>query len=138
MELKLARKKKLLSPQWLRNIKNKKFPLWRLDTFLSKNKYINKTFIKNGGWHFSNIKNANDIELKLKSYLHHRDYEVEELGYNKISELIKNNETIYDMFGDKKSKKYGNDKRKKLEKYDIRKLPKFIQENKNKFKEWMD
>ena len=135
---KACKKKKLLSPQWLRNIKNKKFPLWRLDTFLSKNKYINKTFIKNGGWHFSNIKNANDIELKLKSYLHHRDYEVEELGYNKISELIKNNETIYDMFGDKKSKKYGNNKRKKLEKYDIRKLPKFIQENKNKFKEWMD
>ena len=133
-----CRKKELLSPQWLRNIKSKKFPFWRVDTFFSKNKYINKYFVKNGGWHFSNIKNANDIELKLKSYLHHRDYEAEELGYNKINELIKKNETIYDMFGDKKSKKYGDNKRKKLEKYELNKLPQFIQDNQTKFKEWMD
>ena len=83
---KACRKKKLISPQWLRNVKNKKFLFWRLDTFFSKNKYINKIFIKNGGWHFSNVKNASDIELKLKSYLHHRDYEAEELGYDKINE----------------------------------------------------
>ena len=135
---KACKKKYLLSPQWLRNIKNKKFSFWRVDTFFSKNRYINKLFIQNGGWHFSNIKNANDLELKLKSYLHHRDYEVEELGYNKIKELINNNETIYDMFGDKKSKKYGDDKRRKLEKYDLTKLPEFIQRNENKLKEWMD
>ena len=135
---KACRKKDLQSPQWLRNIKNKKYPFWRIDTFFSKNKYINKIYIKNGGWHFSNIKDAEDIELKLKSYLHHRDYEVEELGSNKIKELIKSNKTIYDMFGDKKSKKYGNDKRKKLEKYDLNKLPQFIQENQNKLKKWMD
>ena len=135
---KACKKKNLISPQWLRNIKNKRFPFWRIDTFFSKNKYINKIFIKNGGWHFSNIKNANDIELKLKSYLHHRDYETEELGNSKINELIKNNETIYDMFSDKKSKKYGDKKRKKLEIYDLKKLPYFIQENKIKLKDWMD
>ena len=135
---KACKRKKLISPQWLRNVKNKNFSYWRLDTFFSKTRYIDKLFIQNGGWHFSNIKNANDLELKLKSYLHHRDYEAEELGYNKIKELIKNNETIYDMFGDKKSKKYGDDKRKKLERYDLEKLPQFIQDNKNKLKQWMD
>ena len=135
---KACKKKKLISPQWLRNIKNKKYPIWRVDTFFSKNRYINKLFIPNGGWHFSNIKNVDDLELKLKSYLHHRDYEAEELGKNKINELIKNNETIYDMFGDKKSKKYGDDKRKKLEKYELEKLPQFIQDNKNRLKEWID
>jgi beta-1,4-mannosyl-glycoprotein beta-1,4-N-acetylglucosaminyltransferase len=135
---KACRKKKLISPQWLRNIKNKEFLFWRLDTFFSKNKYINKIFLKNGGWHFSNVKNASDIELKLKSYLHHRDYEAEELGYDKINELIKKNETIYDMFGDKKSKKYGDNTRKKLVKYDLEKLPQYIQNNKYKLKEWMD
>ena len=135
---KACKKKKLISPQWLRNIKNKKFSFWRLDTLFSMNKYINKVFIPNGGWHFSNIKNADDIELKLKSYLHHRDYEAEELGNDKIKELIKNNETIYDMFGDKKSKKYGNSNRKKLSKYDLKKLPQFIQDNRNKLNEWMD
>ena len=135
---KACKKKKLISPQWLRNIKNKTFNFWRVDTFFSKNKYINKIFIPNGGWHFCNIKNANDIELKLKSYLHHRDYEVEELGNKKINELIENNETIYDMFGDKKSKKYSDTTRRKLEKYDLKRLPQFIQNNKNKFNEWMD
>ena len=134
---KACKKSKLQSPQWLRNVKNKKYSFWRLDTFFSKNKYINKIFIQKGGWHFSNIKKAKDIELKLKSYLHHGDYEAEELGYEKINQLIKNNETIYDMFGDKTSKKYGDDTRKKLEKYDLKKLPQFIQDN-NKFNEWMD
>ena len=135
---KACKKKNLRSPQWLRTTKNKKFPFWRLDTYFSKYKYINKFFIKSGGWHFSNIKNANDLELKLKSYLHHRDYEAEELGLDKINELIKNNETIYDMFGDKKYRRYGDDNRKKLEHYDLKKLPKYIQNNLSIYKEWID
>ena len=133
-----CKKKYLISPQWLRNIKNKKFSFWRIDTFFSKTRYINKIFIKNGGWHFSNIKDVDSVELKLKSYLHHKDYEAEELGKEKIAELIKNNETIYDMFGDKKSKKYGDEKRKKLSKYEVIKLPQFIQDNQNQLKKWMD
>ena len=135
---KSCKKKYLKNPQWLRNIKNKKFSVFRLDTLFSKKKYINKSFVENGGWHFSNIKNANDIQLKLKSYLHHRDYEVEELGQDKINELILNNETIYDMFGDKTSKKYGDDKRKKLEKYKFENLPEYIKKNKDKLIEWID
>ncbi len=135
---KACKKKRLISPQWLRNIKNKKFSLWRFDTLFSKKKYIQKYFIKDGGWHFSNIKKTKDIELKLKSYLHHRDYEVEELGLNRIDEIIKNNETIYDMFGDKVSKKYSDEKRKKLEKFEINKLPEYIQNNKDNLKEWID
>ena len=133
-----CKKKYLISPQWLRNIKNKKFSFWRIDTFFSKTRYINKIFIKNGGWHFSNIKDVDSVELKLKSYLHHKDYEAEELGKEKISELIKNNETIYDLFGDKKSKKYSDEKRKKLSKYEVIKLPQFIQDNQNQLKKWMD
>ena len=35
-----CKKKYLKSPQWLRNIKSKKFLFWRLDTFLSDTKYI--------------------------------------------------------------------------------------------------
>ena len=70
--------------------------------------------------------------------MHHRDYEVEELGIKKIDELIKNNQTIYDMFADKSSKKYGDDKRKKLEKYEFSSLPEFIKLNKDRLKEWID
>jgi beta-1,4-mannosyl-glycoprotein beta-1,4-N-acetylglucosaminyltransferase len=79
-----------------------------------------------------------DIELKLKSYLHHHDYESEELGKEKIEELIKNNSTIYDMFVDKTSSKYDDNSRKKLEKFEINKLPLYIQNNLNKFKDWVD
>ena len=135
---KACKMKFLKSPQWLRNIKNKSFPFWRIDTFFSDTKYIDKNFIKNGGWHFSNLKSPNDIELKLNSYLHHRDYEVEKLGIKKITEVITKNETIYDMYGDKRSKKFKDDKRKKLDKCDINILPKFVQNNIEKFKNWID
>ena len=42
------------------------------------------------------------------------------------------------MFGDKTSKKYVDDKRKKLEKYEFNNLPEYIKLNKNKLKEWID
>ena len=135
---KACKKKDLITPQWLRNIKNNKYSFLRFDTFFSKKKYINKFYIKSGGWHFSNLKNAVNIELKLKSYLHHIDYKYEELGLDKIDYLIKNNKTIYDMFGDKSSKKFGDEKRKTLEKYDINKLPKYIKNNLKKYEDWID
>ena len=135
---KACKKKDLISPQWLRNIKNKKYNFFRIDTFFSSSKYIDKLFIKNGGWHFSNLKRSKDLELKLKSYLHHRDYESEELGLEKIDKLMKENMTIYDMFADKGSTKYSDSTRKKLEKIELDKLPLYIQKNKNEFKDWID
>ncbi|MDC0518119.1 hypothetical protein OAN68_03170 [Candidatus Pelagibacter sp.] len=135
---KACKKKHLKNPQWLRNIKNKDYPFFRIDTFFSKLKYIDKYFVKDGGWHFSNLKNFKDIEIKLKSYLHHRDYEVEELGINKIKKLIEENKTIYNMYADKTVKKYGDNSRMNLEKFEISKLPSYIQNNLEKFKSWID
>ena len=135
---KACKKKDLISPQWLRNIKNKKYNFFRIDTFFSSSKYIDKLFIKNGGWHFSNLKKSKDLELKLKSYLHHRDYESEELGLEKIDKLMKENMTIYDMFADKGSTKYNDSARKKLEKIELDELPLYIQKNINEFKDWID
>ena len=135
---KACKRKNLKSPQWIRNVKNKKFDFWRLDTFFSETRYINKIFIKDGGWHFSNLKNPADVEKKLRSYLHHRDYEIEELGADKIKKLIEENKTIYDMYGDKESKKYSDESRKKLEIFEINKLPLYIQKNLEKFKNWID
>ena len=134
---KACKKKNLKSPQWIRNVKNKKFGFWRLDTLFSETKYINKIFIKSGGWHFSNLKNPVDIENKLKSYLHHRDFDVENIDLKEISKLMRNNETIYDMFADKKDKKFSENKRK-LNLYPKNKLPQYILANENKFKEWLD
>tara|TARA_B100001057_G_scaffold417399_1_gene436110 strand:+ start:806 stop:1681 length:876 start_codon:yes stop_codon:yes gene_type:complete len=135
---KACKKKYLINPQWLRNIKSKKYPFYRIDTLFSNSRYIDKYYVENGGWHFSNLKNSVSIELKLKSYLHHRDYEVEELGIDKINKLISENKTIYDMFSDKTTKKFGDKSRKTLEKFDIKKLPSYIQDNIEKFREWVD
>ena len=70
---KACKMKNLESPQWIRDIKNKNYSWWRLDTYFSKRKYNDILFIKKGGWHFSYLKNPKDIEKKLKSYLHHID-----------------------------------------------------------------
>ena len=92
-----CRKKDLISPQWLRNVKDKKYSLFRLDIIFSKIKYNSIKFIKNGGWHFSNIKSPKEIEHKLKSYLHHREFDEEPLSLDQIDSIIKNKQAIYDL-----------------------------------------
>ena len=42
------------------------------------------------------------------------------------------------MYGDKESKKYSDESRKKLEIFEINKLPLYIQKNLEKFKNWID
>ena len=72
---KAIKKKNLISPQWLRNIKSKKYPVWRLDAYFSKKKFTNIKFIEDGGWHFTCIKKPEDIHKKLLSFAHYQDYE---------------------------------------------------------------
>jgi beta-1,4-mannosyl-glycoprotein beta-1,4-N-acetylglucosaminyltransferase len=131
-----CRKKHLINPQWLRNIKDRKYSFFRLDTFFSRNKYQSIKHITNGGWHFTNIKNAEAIEHKLKSYLHHAEFDLNPLSVNQINEIIKNKRAIYDLSVDKTKDKIGNGN--ELKKIELHKLPVYIQENKDNFKEWMD
>ena len=131
-----CRKKDLLSPQWLRNIKDKKYSLFRLDIIFSKIKYNNIKFIKNGGWHFSNIKSPKEIEHKLKSYLHHREFDEEPLSIDQIDGIIKNKQAIYDLKVDKTVNKVGTGS--KLVNYSFDKLPIYLKENKENYKEWLD
>ena len=133
---KACKKKYLISPQWLRNIKDRKYSFFRLDTFFSKNKYKDIKFINDGGWHFTNIKNAKEIEYKLKSYLHHREFDESPLSIKQIEEIIKNKRAIYNLNVDKTENKIGNGN--KLEKFEIKKLPFYVQKNLNNFKEWID
>jgi len=133
---KACKKKDLISPQWLRNIKDKKYSFLRLDILFSKTKYSSINFIKDGGWHFSNIKNAKEIQLKLKSYLHHREFDVNPMSTQEIEEIIKNKQAIYDLKVDKRINKIGEGS--KLEKYSIDKLPRYLQDNINNYQEWID
>ena len=133
---KACKKKNLFSPQWLRNIKNKKYPFYRIDTLFSKTKYTNIKFIIEGGWHFTNIKTAKEIRKKLKSYLHHREFDVDPISVEDIIEIMNNKIAIYDLNVDKRSNKFGNGE--KLENYNFNLLPKYLQENSQKYKEWID
>ena len=133
---KACKRKNLLSPQWLRNIKDKKYSIFRFDLLFSKKKYSSIKFIDEGGWHFSNIKSPEEIEHKLKSYLHHREFDEQPLSANEINKIMKNKQAIYDLKVDKRVNKIGNGS--KLEKFEFEKLPKYIQENKENFKIWLD
>lgn len=133
---KACKKKKLISPQWLRNIKDRKYPFYRIDTFFSQTKYTNIEFVNQGGWHFSNIKTASEIEHKLKSYLHHREFDLEPLSKNEIENIIKNKKAIYDLRIDQRVNKIGNGSQ--LVKYDFGKLPEYLQLNTENYKKWLD
>jgi beta-1,4-mannosyl-glycoprotein beta-1,4-N-acetylglucosaminyltransferase len=133
---KAVRKKNLISPQWLRNIKDRIYSKWRLDIIFSKKKYNNIFYINDGGWHFSYIKKPEDIEKKLKSYLHHREYDLEPLGIEKIKNFINKKSVIYDHRVDQTQYKFSGSQ--KLEKITLDYLPPDIENNINFYKEWLD
>ena len=133
---KACKKKNLISPQWLRNIKDRKYSFFRIDTFFSKTKYTSVKIINNGGWHFSYIKTPKEIELKLRSYLHHREFDVNPLSVDQIDQIIKNKQAIYDLKVDKTVNKIGSGNI--LKKYELNKLPEYIISNQNKFSDWID
>ena len=131
-----CRKKDLINPQWLRNIKDRKYSFFRFDTFFSKTKYVSIKIISDGGWHFSNIKTPKEIEHKLRSYLHHREFDEQPLSVEEIEKIIKKKQAIYDLTVDKTTNKIGNGS--KLEKFEFEKLPIHIQKNLNTYKDWVD
>jgi len=126
----------LLSPQWLRNIKAKNYPFWRLDVLFSKNKYFNNVLVKDGGWHFSYLKNSLGIKKKLRTYLHHNEYDLNPINIKKINNIIKSKKAIYDLNLDQRADNRfltGN----KLRKFNFNLLPSYIQDNKAKFNKWL-
>ena len=133
---KACKKKNLVNPQWLRNIKDRKYSFFRIDTFFSKTKYTSIKVINDGGWHFSNIKTPKEIEFKLRSYLHHREFDLNPLSVTQIDEIIRNKQAIYDLKVDKTVNKIGNGSI--LKNFDLNKLPEYIVTNKNKFLDWID
>ena len=130
-----CKKKKLKSLSWLRNLKNKKYSFWRLDTLFSKNKYIDMNIVEDGGWHFTNLKNPEQMYEKFMNFGHHDEFKLSGLTVEKIREKIKKKEMFYNHFADKSSKnKWESDF--KLRQIDIDKLPQYLIENKDKYKEW--
>ena len=128
--------KNFKSPQWLRNIKGRKYPKWRLDTYLSKKKYSNLLFIKNGGWHFTCLRTPEELEKKLLNFAHHYEYEESGLKLEDIKKLILEKRVMYDHTIDQKGYKWSG--KSILKKLDISKLPSYIQINDKKYSDWLD
>tara|TARA_Y100001958_G_C21162071_1_gene495715 strand:- start:275 stop:1090 length:816 start_codon:yes stop_codon:yes gene_type:complete len=119
-------KKYLKSPQWLRDLKFKKRPFWRIDKFRLNN------IIENGGWHFCNLKTPSELLYKYKNLCETNDKYVFK---EKISEEFLNENKIKDKI------KLGLDLLGRKEKFDVVEIdnnfPKYILENKDKYYNWI-
>jgi len=129
-------KKNLVSPQWLRDTKEKKYPFWRFDIMFSKMKYHSIFHVENGGWHFVNIKTPEKIEEKLKNFGHHLEFKESGLNLEDIKKMVTNNAAIYDYHADMRSSKWSGEE--KLQKCDLSELPKYIIQNKSKYNNWFE
>jgi beta-1,4-mannosyl-glycoprotein beta-1,4-N-acetylglucosaminyltransferase len=125
----------LISPQWLRDIKNKKYNFWRFDRFFSKKKYSDILFIKNGGWHYTNIKSPENIFKKFTNYAHYREFELSKTTLKDIKHLIKNHKAIYNHDVDQRKNKF--DGVVKLCKFRKKYWPIYLKQNNSKYKNWI-
>ena len=115
---KMCLKKNLKSPQWLRNMKFKKYPFWRFD------KPKNIQIIENGGWHFAYLLKPNDILKKFQSFAHGEFNNKDLIDINNIEKKIlklKHPTGGFDL------KKVSIDQT----------YPKYIVDNKSKLKDWI-
>jgi beta-1,4-mannosyl-glycoprotein beta-1,4-N-acetylglucosaminyltransferase len=135
---KAAKKKKLLSMSWLRNLKNKQYQFWRLDTLFSNNKYINLDIINDGGWHFTNLKTPEELYQKLTNFGHHDEFELSGLTVNDLKKKIEEKKVFFNHFLDKENYKERWNYDYELKKIENELLPQYLKNNLKKFKEWFD
>jgi len=118
--------KDLKSPQWLRELKFKKRPFWRIDKFRLNN------IIKDGGWHFCNLKSPEQLLYKYKNLCETNDpinfkEKIDEkfLDINEIDKRINNKQDII-----------GRDDNFSTIKLD-KNFPKYLLENLDSYKNWI-
>ena len=133
---KAVKRKNFISPQWLRNIKGKKYSKWRLDTFFSKKKYSNLLFVKDGGWHFTCLRSPEELEKKLLNFAHHYEFEESGLKLDDIKKLIKDKRVMYDHTVDQKGYKWSG--KSILKNLDSKFLPDHVSSNLGKYSDWLD
>ena len=133
---KACRKKNFISPQWLRNVRHRKYPFWRFDIAFSNKKYNNIHYIENGGWHFTNMKSPEDLEKKFLNFLHHQDFEASGLKLEDIKEKVKNKKILYDLGIDQRGYKWSG--KKSLTKINLSEMPDYLSNNHEKYSAWLE
>ena len=131
-----CKKKDLLSLSWLRDVKSKKYAIYRLDTIFSKIKYMNIKIIENGGWHFSQLKTPKDIEIKLLNGEQHAEFKQSGKNLEYITDLVKRKSIDYDHKAKSKDYKYSNEF--KLKTVSIDSMPLYLKKNIHKYSGWFD
>jgi len=131
--------KDLKNISWLRNIKNKKYNFFRLDTLFSEMKYIDLKIIEEGGWHFTNLKTPEELLRKYLNDEMHSEFELKNDDLKAIEYKIKNKFINYDHLLDIKS----SNEKKQNNRFDLTKvnsdiLPNYILNNLEKYKSWID
>ena len=130
-----CKKKNLISPQWIRDIKHKKYNFFRFDRFFSKKKYFDIFYVNNGGWHYTNLKSPKNIFKKLKNYAHYLEFELSKIRLKDIKEIILKKRAIYNHEVDQRSNKF--DGKIKLYKFSKKYWPNYLKDNYYKYKKWI-
>ena len=132
-----CKKKNLKSFSWLKNIKNKKYPFWRLDVYFSNLKSANVEIINDGGWHFTNLKSPKELFEKMKNFGHHDEFDISGITLEDIEKNMREKKVFYNHFADKGSQdKWEYEYELKKASLDI--LPNYLQINKEKYNNWLD
>ena len=122
----ICAKEYLKSPQWLRELKFKIRPFWRIDKFSLNN------IISNGGWHFCNLKSPKQLLYKYQNLCETDDKYV---FMQKISQKYLSESSI------KKKIKKGLDLIGRNEVYKVKKIdktfPKYLLKNKKLYNRWI-
>lgn len=119
----------------LRAIKNKKYPFYRFDTLFSELKHQSLEIVNEGGWHFSNLKNIDDLEKKYLNDENHSEYEAQGFTIERIKNNIKNRVIDYNHEAKKDSNERFKQTKLDVAKTDI--LPKYIRDNLDRYREWI-
>ena len=129
--------KNLKSFAWLKDLKIKKYPLWRIDVLFSDLKSNKVKIIKNAGWHFNNLLTAEKLYNKLINQGHHNEFDDSGITLENLKAKIENRLAFYNHKADKTSNnKYEFEY--KLKRIDNALLPKYLRDNTEKFKDWFD
>ena len=133
---KACKLKNLKSIDFLRSIKNKSYPFYRVDTFFSNLKHQSVEIVNSGGWHFSNLKNADELERKYLNDENHAEYFLQ--GYSK--ENIKSNLLNKTISYNHKAKKNSSERfqQTKLSKIKLDVLPSYLLDNLEEYSQWFD
>ena len=100
----------------------------------SDTKYKDVHIVNDGGWHFSNLKDLSGLRDK---YLNDENYSefAKQMTLKKIKSDMTNRVIDYDHNADKKDNKT---KKVKLKKANLKILPKYLLNNIDNYKEWID